>query len=104
MTFLDFLLIIAYGYLMLKLGWHAREAYAKHTMEKLFSQMEEDEQDEDVVRIYFEKEQGLVFAYNYDTNEFIAQGKDRESLLTAMVTRYPNTKFIVEKDLLETLS
>jgi hypothetical protein len=59
--------------------------------------------EEDVVRIYFEKGSGFLFAYNYDTHEFIAQGVDRESLLEAMVSRFPKTKFIVEKEKLQNL-
>jgi hypothetical protein len=86
------------------MGWVAREVYAKNEVNKMISRMEDEEDGEDIVRIYFEKEQGFLFAYNYDTDEFIAQGPDKDSLLTAMVGRFPNTKFIVEKEKLENLS
>jgi hypothetical protein len=87
-----------------KLGWALRELTAKNEVRKMLNQMEEHQDDQEIVRIYFEKEQGFLFAYNYDTDEFIAQGNTRDSLLEAMVKRYPNTKFIVEKEVLENLS
>ncbi len=105
MSILDLLLILAYGYLCFRMGWAFRELTAKKEVERMFNSMEEEnESGEDIVRIYFEKEQGFLFAYNYDTDEFIAQGKDKDSLLTAMVKRFPKTKFIVEKEKLEGLS
>lgn len=102
MSIIDFILLSLYGYFCYRVGWSVRELIAKKAVNEMISQMEEDE-DEDIVRIYFEKDKGLLFAYNYDTDEFIAQGNDKESLLTAMVQRFPKTKFIVEKEILETL-
>ena len=106
MTFLDFLLIASYGYLCYRVGWTAREIVAKRAVDKMLENaiIEGDDEEDDIVRIYFEKDQETIFAYNYDTDEFIAQGATKESLLNAMVQRYPKTKFIVEKEILNNLS
>jgi len=104
MNLLDLIILLLYGFLCYRFGWLAREASAKSQVNKLIRKIETENSQEDIVRIYFEQEQGTLFAFNYETNEFIAQGKDRESLLSAMVERFPRTKFIVEREKLENLS
>lgn len=103
MNILDLIIIFVYGYICYRMGWTFRELTAKKEVDRMIREMH-PEDSEDIVRIYFEQGEGFLFAYNYETHEFIAQGKDRESLLTAMVRRFPKTKFIVEKEKLENLS
>ena len=102
MTLLDFIVLTFIIYFAFILGWRGRENHAKREVDKLFASME-DQEDDSCVRIYIEKEQGFVFAYNYETDEFIAQGANKDALVKAMLDRFPKTKFIVEKDMIENI-
>lgn len=102
MSLLDFIVLTFIIYFAFTLGWRVREIHAKNEVDKLLSTLE-DEDNQPCVRIYIEKTNEHVFAYNYETDEFIAQGTDQDSLVKAMLRRFPNTKFIVEKEMIENI-
>lgn len=41
------------------------------------------------VQVKLEQHLGTIYAYRKDNNEFIAQGRDRQELLAAMLARFP---------------
>lgn len=41
--------------------------------------------------IRLEQHNGVIYAYRKDTEEFIAQGRDKPELLAAMIARFPSS-------------
>lgn len=46
-----------------------------------------------IVNITIEKHDKFYLVYNLDTNDFMAQGKNRKEVEAALVDRYPNKLF-----------
>ncbi len=60
------------------------------------SKVIEDEIPE--IEIKIEQHQGQLYAFRMDTDQFLAQGIDRESLVANIAEKYKNIKFRVPKD------
>jgi hypothetical protein len=60
------------------------EAHSSHT--------EDDLTD---VGVMIEEHNGVLYAYREDTQEFLGQGHDRDSLITHISTRLNNVKLII---------
>ena len=48
---------------------------------------------ESLIRVKIEKVDGMLFVYNQDTNEFMAQGKNEDELADILKKRYPGKRF-----------
>lgn len=51
-----------------------------------------------VVEIKIEQHQGQLYAFRKDTDEFLGQGTDRDSLIARIAERYKGVKFVVQQD------
>ena len=85
------------------LGWMASTAFHRWIFGKVIDRLGisreqlqsladdlEDEVPEDAAwPVKLELHEGVIYAYRKDTEEFIAQGNDKQSLLAAMLARFP---------------
>lgn len=56
---------------------------------------------EKIIPSRIEESNGLLFLYNSETNEFLGQGADAETLETSVKARYPGKLFNVPQDQLD---
>lgn len=50
------------------------------------------------VSIKIEQHQGILYAFREDTDQFIAQGSDRESLIDAIAKRMTNVRLVIKEE------
>jgi cytochrome c-type biogenesis protein CcmH/NrfF len=81
-------------------GWHARERYAKRQMEKFFDQVEEANEEE-LLHIIIEKHNDMLFVYDKDTKQFMAQGSSKEDVEKVLVERFPGKRFACPESILK---
>lgn len=101
MELLDYLTWIVIWFLGAVYGWYARERQAKRTIDRFVSQFV-DEQVETVsekfVPIIIEKHGPMFYVYDKDKNEFMAQGSTRRELEDALAKRFPDKRFMADKE------
>jgi len=73
-------------------GWNLRERHAKKFIESL-AEAAQEEQDDNVVRIFIERHNDQLFAYLKDNSRFIAQASTREELEKKLNATYPGKRF-----------
>jgi hypothetical protein len=75
-------------------GWNARENHAKKQVEKHFKNIQEFVEDqEELLHIVIEKHNDMLFVYDRDTEQFMAQGSTREAVEKVLVERFPGKRF-----------
>ena len=84
---LSFAAVLVFGFV---LGWWFREFVATIKIKQL---IESSELSTDVVRIRLERMNGMIYIYNMETNEFMAQGKTRNVVERNLKERFPDTAF-----------
>jgi len=84
---LSFAAILVFGFVI---GWWFREFVAKIKIKQL---IESIDVPNDVVRIRLERMNGMIYIYNMETNEFMAQGKTRNVVERNLKKRFPDTVF-----------
>ena len=84
---LSFVAILVFGFMV---GWWLREFVAKIKIKQL---IESIDVPNDVVRIRLERMNGMIYIYNMETNEFMAQGKTRNVVERNLKERFPDTVF-----------
>ena len=84
---LSFAAVLVFGFV---LGWWFREFVATIKIKQL---IESAELSADVVRIRLERMNGMIYIYNMETNEFMAQGKTRNVVERNLKERFPDTVF-----------
>jgi hypothetical protein len=72
------------------------DQFADHWRAKLGT--EDDSVELDNVEIKIEQHHDQLYAFHVGSNEFIAQGKTKEDLLTAIEKRMTNVKLIISKE------
>jgi hypothetical protein len=103
-TFITYVIAVFMGMVY---GWYARERQAKRTIDRFFSEVadEVDEQVNDsVIPIKIERHSGVFYVYNKDTEEFMGQGNTRRELEVNLAKRFPDKKFAADKENLKVLS
>lgn len=57
----------------------------------------------EIIHIKLEQHQGQIYAFRADTDQFLGQGADRDSLISALKQRMDNVRLIVDEgsDLLQ---
>ena len=73
------------------IGWWLREFTAAVKMRHIMQSIETHSKS--VVRIRIERTDNMLYIYNMDTNEFIAQGKTRNLVERNLKERFPDTVF-----------
>ena len=81
-------------------GWNAREKHAKQQIDKLFEQIEEVEEEE-LIHIVIEKHNDMLFVYDKDTKQFMAQGSSKEDVEKVLVERFPGKRFACHESTLK---
>lgn len=92
------LFIICLSFLLIgfNLGWRAREKAAERVVNNFMSQLQEDEQDEDFIKISIEKHNNTYYVYDKEDNSFMGQATDRKSLEDVLATRFPGKRFLAD--------
>lgn len=83
--------VVAYIFGLLG-GWNLREKHAKQVVEKIQTQLQEEEAKQ-LIPIKIEKTDMGYFAYNARDMMFIARGETRDELEKNLDARYPGKKF-----------
>jgi len=73
-------------------GWNLRETHAKKFIESL-AEAAQEEEDDNVVKIFIEQHNGQLFAYHKDNSRFIAQAITRNELEHKLNAAYPGKRF-----------
>ncbi len=104
-NFLTVLLVFILGFVA---GWHLRTITMLRNMIdnpdeiiKVMNQLKEMSDQEkmfggseaDLIEMKIENHQGLTYAYDKHTGEFIAQGDSLENMLASAKQRFPNKRF-----------
>ena len=84
-------------------GWNAREKHAKSQVEKHFHNIQQfvEEQEEDQIHIIIEKHNDMLFVYDKDTKQFMAQGSSKEDVEKILVERFPGKRFACHESTLK---
>jgi lipopolysaccharide biosynthesis regulator YciM len=83
-------------------GWNAREKYAKKMVEHHFKNIQEFVEDqEELLHIVIEKHNDMLFVYDKDTEQFMAQGSTREAVEKVLVERFPGKRFACHESTLK---
>jgi hypothetical protein len=72
-------------------GWWVREFIAAVKIKHLLQSVEEHTRN--VVRIRIERTNNMLYIYNMETNEFMAQGETRNVVERNLKRRFPDTVF-----------
>ena len=83
-----FAIVLVFGFVV---GWWYREFVAGLKIKHLLESVEEHTRD--VVRIRIERMDGMIYIYNMETNEFMAQGETRNVVERNLKKRFPDTVF-----------
>jgi hypothetical protein len=81
-------------------GWNAREKHAKRQMEKFFANVDEAEEEEQI-HIIIEKHNDMLYVYDKDTKQFMAQGSSKEAVEKILVERFPGKRFACPESILK---
>jgi len=83
-------------------GWNSRERHAKKQMEKHFKTIQQfEEQEEDQIHIIIEKHNDMLFVYDKETKQFMAQGTSKEDVEKVLVERFPGKRFACPESILK---
>jgi hypothetical protein len=84
-------------------GWNAREKHAKKQVEKHFKNIQEfvEEQEEEQIHIIIEKHNDMLYVYDKDTKQFMAQGSSKEAVEKILVERFPGKRFACHESTLK---
>jgi hypothetical protein len=82
-------------------GWNAREKHAKKQVDKFFEQVDEAEEEEELLHIVIEKHNDMLFVYDNDTKQFMAQGSTKEAVEKILVERFPGKRFACHESTLK---
>jgi len=81
-------------------GWNAREKHAKKQVDKFFEQVD-DAEEEELLHIIIEKHNDMLFVYDKDTKQFMAQGSTKEAVEKILVERFPGKRFACHESTLK---
>lgn len=81
-------IVMVFGFVA---GWWYREFVATVKIKKLLESVEEHTNN--IVRIRIERMNGMIYIYNMETNEFMAQGETRNVVEQNLKKRFPDTVF-----------
>jgi hypothetical protein len=107
MEFIDYLTYVVVWVLGAVYGWYARERQARRTIDRFFSNLEEDDDEkviDSVIPIKIDRHSGVFYVYNKETEEFLGQGNSRKELELNLAKRFPDKKFAADKESLKVLN
>lgn len=100
---MEFILLVVFTFIVWMAGavsgWNAREKHAKRQMEKFFETV--DEAEEEQIHIIIEKHNDMLYVYDKDTKQFMAQGSSQEDVEKILVERFPGKRFACPESILK---
>jgi hypothetical protein len=77
--------------------------HAKTQVEKHFQHIQEfvEEQEEEQIHIIIEKHNDMLFVYDKETKQFMAQGTSKEDVEKVLVERFPGKRFACPESILK---
>ena len=85
-------------------GWNARESHAKTQVEKHFKNIQEfveEQEQEELLHIIIEKHNDMLYVYDKETKQFMAQGSSKEDVEKVLVERFPGKRFACHESTLK---
>ena len=83
-------------------GWNSRERHAKKQIKKHFKTIQQfEEQEEEQIHIIIEKHNDMLYVYDKDTKQFMAQGSSMEDVEKVLVQRFPGKHFACHESILK---
>jgi hypothetical protein len=76
-------------------GWHAHERMIERNLRHAIHEFQEHI-NETHIRIKIEKHNDMLFVYDFTTNVFMAQGKDRYEIEKQLQDKFPGKRFAAE--------
>jgi hypothetical protein len=73
-------------------GWNAHDRFVQKAVRGAIHELQENVENSRV-RITIEEHNGMLFAYEYGTNQFMAQGKTKQELEDQLRQKFPDTMF-----------
>jgi hypothetical protein len=97
---MEFLILFGALFVGVLLGWELRERHAMRIVNQLLEEMEEQEPEatEERTKMRIEKHGEGIYAFEEETDNFIAQGTDLFDLDKAIQARFPGKKFAIRED------
>jgi len=80
-------------------GWIARERYAMRVIKDMLEAVEiaQKTEEEERTKMRIERNGGFLYAFEDETDSFIAQGVNLEELDKAITLKFPGKKFSVRE-------
>jgi hypothetical protein len=107
MEFIDYVTYVVVWVMGAVYGWYARERQARRTIDRFFSNLEEDideKVNDTIIPIKIDRHSGVFYVYNKETEEFLGQGNSRKELELNLAKRFPDKKFAADKESLKVLN
>jgi hypothetical protein len=83
-------------------GWDARERHARKITKEFLDVMQEaEEEQEEQIHIIIEKHNDMLYVYDKDTKQFMAQGSSKEDVEKVLVERFPGKRFACPESILK---
>ena len=105
---MEFVILFGAVIVGVAIGWNLREYHAMRKIHELLQKAEELEVKEGSVenrtKMRLEKHGELIYAFEEETDTFIAQGKDLLALDEAIRKRFPDKKFSVQEQNLKDIA
>jgi hypothetical protein len=73
-------------------GWNAHDRFVQKAVRGAIHELQETP-EHSRVRITIEEHNGMLFAYEYGTNQFMAQGNTKQELEEQLRLKFPDTMF-----------
>jgi hypothetical protein len=98
--------VILIGLIMLFLigatyGWLLHQRFIVGRIKTLMSNIS-NSNDKEVIEINIEKHGDMIYVYDRETKQFMAQGKTREELEKILLEKFPGKRFAAPESQLET--
>jgi hypothetical protein len=103
---MELILLVLFGIVVwalgVKSGWDARERHASKITKQFLDAMQDAEEDqEELLHIVIENHNDMLFVYDKDTEQFMAQGSTREDVEKVLVERFPGKRFACHESILK---
>ncbi len=105
---MEFIILFAAIVLGFYAGWNFREIWAIRQVKRMLEdgevelrRIDEEPEEEERTKMRLEQHGSLIYAFEEETDSFIAQGKDLFDLDKAIQARFPGKKFSVRESNLE---
>ena len=103
---MEIILLVVFTFVVwvmgVKSGWDARERHASRITKQFLDAMQDaEEQEEEQIHIIIEKHNDMLFVYDKDTKQFMAQGSSKEDVEKILVERFPGKRFACHESILK---